>query len=168
MKHKFFSLDKNYLLKEAQLNATDRLLADLVNRAANFYNLHHNPLGIEDDTIKAIKAYRASPPLPDFEHFYTKMAVIYRYFHGETQLGFIWDGRSHVEYYEELWENFFVTETNKMMQSASFLKIILELTVFASQHQLNSMLVYRFSSFIKEHFQVQVYKKKGLKKLKTA
>lgn len=168
MKQKFFHLDKNYLLKEAQVISEYDLLVDMIERAAKYYNAIHNPLGLEDDTIRKIKAYTATPPMADFHYFYTKLAAIYRFFHGETQLGFVWDGRTHVEYYQDEWRTFFVQETEKMFGNNSFLKILLELTVFAAEHANNIMLVYRLSTFIREHFQVQVYKKKGIRSIKSA
>lgn len=168
MDQRFFKLDKNYLLKEAQRASEDHLLVNLVERAVQFYNVIHNPLGLEDDTTLAIKAYRPLPPMEDFQLFYTKLAAIYRYFHGHTQLEFIWDGRSHLQYYEDEWKEFFVHETNKMFVNTPLLKIVLELTVFAKTLSNNNMLVYRLSSIIKEHFNVQVYKRKGLRAMKIA
>lgn len=169
MVEKLFHLDRNYLLQEAQRELQGSLLQDFVKRAISAYQTIHNPLGLVDDTVTQINAYQPSiDELDSFEVFYKKLAAIYRYEHGHNQLEFVWDGRSHQEYYGELWTAFFVEQTNKLFLNTPFLKIVLELTVFSHQLMDNQMLIYRISSLFREHFNYQVYKRKGVRKLRIA
>ena len=48
MVRKFFALDKNYLLEQAQLELEDFLLKDLVDLVKREYEARQNPLGITD------------------------------------------------------------------------------------------------------------------------
>ena len=50
-----FPLDKNYILKEAQADTQNELLANLVAVIKETYLTLFNPLDLEDDTIKEIK-----------------------------------------------------------------------------------------------------------------
>ncbi len=169
MLNKLFHLDRNYLLQEAQKHLESRLLEDFVDRAVKGYRSIHNPLGLLDDTILQINNYEPSEAATEsFQVFYRKLAAIYRFEHGDNQLEFIWDGRSHQEYYCELWREFFVKQTNRLFLHTPFLKIVLELTVFADQQSDNQMLIYRMSDIFREQFHYQVYKRKGVIKLKIA
>lgn len=169
MAEKLFHLDRNYLLQEAQRQLKAELLEDFVIRAIAGYQAIHNPLGLIDDTVIQIQAYRpSSEQLEAFDVFYKKLAAIYRYEHGDNQLEFVWDGRSHQEYYGEQWSQFFIEQTNKLFLHTPFLKIVLELTVFAHQLTDNQMLIYRISSVFREQFNYQVYKRKGVRKLRIA
>lgn len=169
MAEKLFHLDRNYLLQEAQSELQIALLEDFVRRAVTGYQAIHNPLGLIDDTVAQINTYSPSKDqLVPFEVFYKKLAAIYRYEYGNNQLEFVWDGRSHQEYYAELWSEFFVQQTNKLFLHTTFLKIVLELTVFSHQLSDNQMLIYRISSVFREQFNYQVYKRKGVRKLRIA
>ena len=169
MAEKLFHLDRNYLLQEAQRQLKTELLKDFALRAINGYQVIHNPLGLVDDTVIQIKTYEpSSKQLEAFEVFYKKLAAIYRYEYGDNQLEIVWDGRSHQEYYGELWSAFFIQQTNKLFLHTPFLKIVLELTVFAHQLTDNQMLIYRISSVFREQFNYQVYKRKGVRKLRIA
>ena len=169
MVEKLFHLDRNYLLQAAQREMQIELLDAFVKRAITGYQSIHNPLGLIDDTVAQISAYQPSrDQLSPFEVFYKKLAAIYRYEYGDNQLEFVWDGRSHQEYYCELWSAFFIEQTDKLFLHTPFLKIVLELTVFAHQLSDNQMLIYRISSVFREQFSYQVYKRKGVRKLRIA
>jgi hypothetical protein len=169
MAEKLFHLDRNYLLQEAQRQLKSQLLQGFVVRAIAGYQAIHNPLGLVDDTVVQIKAYKPSlVQLKAFEVFYKKLAAIYRFEHGDNQLEFVWDGRTHQEYYGERWSEFFIHQTNKLFLHTPFLKIVLELTVFSHQLTDNRMLIYRISSVFREQFNYQVYKRKGVRKLRIA
>ncbi len=168
MKEKLFHLDKNYLLKEAQTSLRKTLLTEFVNRALQQYHILHNPLGLVDTTVAALNQYQLKKDYPAFHNFYQKIAAIYRFKFGDNQLPILWDGRSHVEYYQDEWSAFFEVETNAMFLQPAFLKMILEIAVFGRKGQNQELMIYRLSGFIREHFNMQVYKKKGVVELKIA
>ena len=64
-----FPQDKNYMLKEAQENTKTALLGALAENVRNTYLHDHNPLGLEDDTIKEISSC-TDPAIENLENFY--------------------------------------------------------------------------------------------------
>jgi hypothetical protein len=103
---KFFPLDKNYLLEEAQLSLQETLLLALVEKAKSQYELRNNPLQIDDAFSLKIKNYRLKNFKP-LLGFYQTLAGIYRYKFGNNQLELIWDGQSHFEKYQTEWAETF-------------------------------------------------------------
>ena len=100
---KYFSQDKNYLLKTVQAFSKESLLQQWLKEVLNAYNLQHNPMGLEDDfTIELKQKIFASAEL--LEEAYDLLAAIYRYDHGDNQLTFQWDGRTHMEVYDADWK----------------------------------------------------------------
>ena len=57
MIRKFFPLDKNYLLEEAQFALQDDLLTQLIDIVKGEFELRHNPLGIVDSFSERIQQY---------------------------------------------------------------------------------------------------------------
>ena len=102
MIRKFFPLDKNYLLEEAQLSLQDHLLLSLIEKVKEIYMLQHNPLLIMDELSTKIVAYKPKS-LELLYPFYQNMAAVYRYKYGDNQLEFLWDGTAHTERYKEEW-----------------------------------------------------------------
>jgi hypothetical protein len=103
---KFFPLDKNYLLEEAQLALQDALLDQLVENVKAHHQAIHNPLGLDDSFTSRLKAYKSKNRKPLYS-FYQNLAGVYRYKFGENQLGFVWDGRDHSQIYKEEWTQIF-------------------------------------------------------------
>ena len=61
---KYFSQDKNYLLKTVQAFSKEVLLEEWLQEILHAYNLQHNPLGLEDDfTIELRKKILTSKGL---------------------------------------------------------------------------------------------------------
>ena len=88
MDAKLFTLDKNYLLKEAQLQLKNQLLQELVSKVRKTYLKEYNPLGLMDEIIRTILDAE-NPRLGCLYNFYYELAGIYRYKFGENQLEFI-------------------------------------------------------------------------------
>ncbi|HNR74305.1 MAG TPA: hypothetical protein PKM03_08775, partial [Cyclobacteriaceae bacterium] len=103
MIRKFFPLDKNYLLEQAQLDSRQHLLVQLVEKVKIIHLLKHNPLGLDDDFTDTIKRFQLKNSKP-LESFYQHLAAVYRFRHGKNQLEFIWDGREHIDKYKSEWE----------------------------------------------------------------
>jgi hypothetical protein len=74
---KFFPLDKNYLLEEAQLRLQDRLLSLLIDLVKEEYELRYNPLGICDEFIQKVREFEPTDLKPLHE-FYNNLAGVYR------------------------------------------------------------------------------------------
>jgi hypothetical protein len=159
---KWFLMDKNYMLKEAQLVLKEQLVYWTVNYASEFYQLQHNPLGLIDNTIDQIQQAEFS----DFyllETFYSKLASVYRYKHGETQLEFLFDGASHYEKYKIDWLANYKQWVRDLFSERLTLRAILEITVFDqhSEHQLE-LINQRLQTYIEHYFEVRLYTYKGI------
>ncbi len=159
---KWFLMDKNYILKEAQLVLKEQLVYWTVNFAKDFYQQRHNPLGLIDDTTARI----ASAKFNDYqllESFYANLASVYRYKHGETQLELLFDGVSHYEKYKSDWLGTYKKWVKELFAEWLTLRAILEITVFArpDEHQ-QRLLELRLQSYIEEYFNVRLYVYKGI------
>lgn len=103
---KYFAQDKNYLLKTVQAFSKDSLIDEWIEQILHAYNLQHNPMGLEDDFILELKSkIQAGKELLN-EHYDT-LAAIYRLNHGDNQLAFVWDGRTHMEVYDADWKSMY-------------------------------------------------------------
>ncbi len=100
---KYFSQDKNYLLKTVQAFSKENLLEQWLQEILNAYNLQHNPMGLEDDfTLELRRKILTSKDL--VEEAYDLLAAVYRFDYGDNQLTFQWDGRTHMEVYDADWK----------------------------------------------------------------
>ena len=155
-------MDKNYILKEAQLVLQDELIAWLAGFARTYYEQQYNPLGLVDSTVARIRQAEFTE-----EHllqpFYEKLASVYRYKHGEVQLEFLFDGASHYQKYKEEWRATFKQWVLALFNKWLTLRAILEITVFKlhSEHQLQ-LINQRLQYYIEHHFAVRLYVYKGI------
>lgn len=106
VEEKYFKQDKNYLLKAVQAFSKESLLDTWLQRIFESYNLQHNPMGLEDDFIIELNS-RTHLGKPLLHDNYDILAAIYRFNHSDNQLEFNWDGRSHMETYDEEWKERF-------------------------------------------------------------
>ena len=167
MVRKFFPLDKNYLLEEVQLRQKDRLLTDLIFNARFQYQLLHNPLGLNDAFSEKILCYKAQNLKP-LDSFYLNLAGIYRYKYGETQLGFLWDGKDHEEKYEVDWSDTFRQWTNKLCDQTQFVQAVLDLTVFLPVNRQAHLAENRMNEVMLEIFELKIHKSKGFVEMRVA
>lgn len=159
---KWFLMDKNYILKESQLVLKEQLVYWTINYAKKFYQQYHNPLGLVDDTISKIEEANFTD-YQLLETFYSKLASIYRYKHGETQLEMLFDGATHYEKYKSDWLETYKKWVNELFTEWLTLRAILELTVFRKPdaHHLH-LIELRLQTYIEEYFDVRLYVYKGI------
>ena len=167
MERKLFPGDKNYILREVQEDQKDELLFFLVEYVKDFYLNIHNPLGLIDKTILKIKNSKDYPLAP-LSEFYYDLAAIYRYQYGEVQLEFIFDGRSQEEKYTSEWHAYFKNSIKEYCYNIHFLKAVLEISVFHPKHRIAHLAGNRMKYFIEQHFELKVYKHKGIQKRKAS
>ncbi len=167
MIRKFFPLDKNYLLEEAQVALQDELLTQLITTVKVQYELRHNPLGIVDSFSERIQAYTPKNVKP-LHTFYQNLAGVYRYKYGDSQLEFVWDGRDHFEKYKVDWTAAFIQWTNNFCQEELFINAVLDLTVFLPDNRHADLAENRMNHFILKHFELKIHKSKGIVKMKVA
>jgi len=164
---KFFPLDKNYLLEDAQLALQDDLLTQLIEQVKTQHQLLHNPLGLDDSFTQRLKNYQSKNRKPLYV-FYQNLAAVYRYKYGENQLGFLWDGRDHTEKYKEDWTQAFHEWTADFCKHELFLQAVLDLTIFLPDNRHAELAENRMNHFILIHFEVKFHKSRGLVQMKVA
>jgi len=164
---KFFPLDKNYLLKEAQLVLQEAFLTRLLEKVKEHYQLIHNPLGLDDSFSQQIKHFEIRDFKP-LNRFYSNLAAVYRYKYGDNQLAFAWDGRDHLEIYQTEWTSAFESWTNEFCKHELFLQSVLDLTVFLPENQQVHLAESRMNHFILKHFEVKFHRSRGLVQMKVA
>lgn len=167
MIQKYFPLDKNYILEQAQLDHEERLIVYLIDFAKKFYLDQFNPLGLEDDTVKQIKAHKTEYT-DRLVEFYRNLAGVYRYKHGNNQLEFLFDGKDHYDKYTADWVATYEEWLVDFCLRPNFLKAVLELTVFYPEGRKAELAENRMKAFIHQHFELKIYKYKGIVKMKIA
>lgn len=100
---KYFTQDKNYLLKSVQAFSKESLLDEWLDQILFAYNLQHNPMGLEDDFIIELKE-KIGVAKELLYDLYDVLAAVYRYDHDDNQLSFQWDGREHMEVFDAEWK----------------------------------------------------------------
>jgi hypothetical protein len=164
---KFFPLDKNYVLEEAQLCLRNSLLYYLVDFVKIDYLLQNNPLGIADDASEKIRNHTSM----DFRHlhdFYLALCGIFRYNnYAHNQLEFNFDGKDAFKKYQDEWSQQFKRWTKEFCKHPNFLRAVLDLTVFYPVDSPVLMVDNRMNAFIAQHFDVKIHPQKGIQK-KTA
>ncbi len=161
MVRKFFPLDKNYLLEEAQLLLQDTLLSSLIESVKAQYELLYNPLGLADPLTLKIRNYKPGNVKP-LSVFYLNLAGIYRYKYGDNQLEFIWGGIDHSEMYKEQWTGFFEKQVKNFCHSELFIRAVLDLTVFLPDNRNAQLAENRMNHFMLQAFDVRIHKQRGI------
>jgi hypothetical protein len=165
--NKLFKYDKNYLLKEAQLQTREKLLKAMIDHVKNYYLTYHNPLGLVDSAVLKIKN-STNYNFQNFEFFYNFLCGIYRFKNPDNQLPICFDGRSPLEFYQEEWEISFQQLIKEFVKHENFLKAVLEATVFYCNSHRELMAHNRMKNFLINHFAIKLYKYKGLVAMKVA
>lgn len=167
MVHRFFKFDKNYILKEAQEAVRDGLLQQLVSCVKNTYLLENNPLGLIDDTVKTIQD-SVNLNTRRLYDFYNILAGIYRFKHGSNQLELLFDGASHFEKYKQEWAITFTSWYHLFCQKPTFVRAVLEVSVFFPKHRKGQLAEARIRVFLSHYFQLRIHKRYGIKGTRTA
>ncbi len=167
MKRKFFPFDKNYLLEQAQLEVKHDLLNQLVQIVKEIYLVRYNPLGLLDASVeKMLKTENYH--LEELSELYEQMAGVYRYKFSSNQLELLFDGRDHIEKYQDDWKEAFTNWIIDFSKSKNFLKAVLETAIFYPEDRQSQLAFSRLKNFISEHFGLKIYKYKGIVPMKIA
>lgn len=166
MAKKLFPLDKNYILQHAQLAMEKEMVGLMVAEVKNSFTLLFNPLELQDDTYLQILEQ------PDFpvEHLtviYRQLAGIYRFRYGSNQLELLFDGRSHLEKYQEDWSVCLKDWLRRLGQQEAYVKTMLRMTLLYDSPSRAVFAENRCKSLINEHFGLFIVKRKGNLIMKT-
>ena len=161
MIRRLFPADKNHILMEVQTSQRNALLLELVNFVKAYYFHHFNPLGLIDDTILEIQKQKDFP-LEAFDEFYHDLAAVYRFKHGEVQLGFLFDGSTHYDKYTREWEDYFRQSIRTFCANKFFIKAVLDISVFHNHGHVAYLAGGRLKYFLTHFFDLKVYKYRGV------
>lgn len=157
---KYFDQDKNAILRAAQGFVEPQLTKRWIEIALFHYHQIENPMGLMDDfmvNLMSIRKYDTS----FLKEPYELVSAIYRLKHGDNQLEFIWDGRSHYEVYAENWMTCFDAICNVLCAKKEVYRSILKACVL-QQETNHKFLFYGFRKQILEHFNVSINRKRML------
>lgn len=164
MVRKFFPLDKNYILEQAQLSLENSLLDYLVDYVKVQYMLQHNPLGLVDEVIQRIQDHQ-SGDYNRLHDFYITLAGIFRYkYYHDNQLSFIFSGEEPYERYCREWSAEFRKWMRSLCQHKNFIMGVLELTVFYPHLDEARFIGDRLTTFVAQHFEIKIHPQKGIMK----
>ena len=155
------------MLKEVQIEKRTVFLQTLINHVKSAYLNQCNPLGIIDDTVLSIQAYK-NYNVKHLEEFYDHISGIFRYQIGTNQLELLFDGKTHYEKYLEDWENCFVDWMKDFCTQDRFLKAVLAVTVFYKDEHSAILAENRLKYFISNYFSLKLYRYKGIMKMHVA
>lgn len=167
MIQKLFPLDKNYMLRQAQTALQEKGIKLMIGELKLSYTSIYNPLGLEDDTYRQIMTTHTFPK-DGITIIYQQLCGIYRYKHGSNQLEILFDGRSHIEKYEDDWLRQLQLWTRELGTIDSYVKTMLRMTLFYDGFSRASFAENRCKSLINDFFDVKIVKRKGDLKLKIA
>ena len=167
MQAKLFTLDKNYLLREAQEQSRDRLLNELVEHVRKVYLTEYNPLGLMDETIDRI-ASAESYEIEFLDHFYHELSGIYRFKYGENQLEILFDGTTHFEKYARDWKRAFHRWTHEFMVQKHFLRAVLQGAFLKPDAFTHRLVAVRLKLILENYFGLRVYVYHGIRKIHVA
>jgi hypothetical protein len=158
---KFFPLDRNYLLEQAQFRTRERLLSFLTSTAMESYERVNNPLGLEDSFISKMRQFTDVTSI-ELDEFYWMLCGIYRFRHSNNQLELLWDGKDHLTRYEEEWTAVFRQWISEFCRDQLFVQAVLDLSVFLPSGSQPAMASNRMQHFLRTRFSLKIHKAKGI------
>lgn len=168
MLRKFFPLDKNYVLEEAQLSLESSLLEYLVDYVKVQYMLQYNSLGLVDETVQRIEKHESKDYRKLHELYINLMGIFrFRNYH-DNQLEFGFDGRDPFEKYCEEWSVEFKKWVRDLCQHKNFIWGVLELTVFYPKEDEAQFIGNRINVFVTQFFELKIHPQKGIQKKSVA
>ncbi|UII27889.1 hypothetical protein LVD15_05560 [Fulvivirga maritima] len=167
MIHKYFKLDKNYILEQAQMESERELIVYLIDFVKKYYQDQFNPLGLVDEPVKLIKAHKTEYT-DRLQEFYRNLAGVYRYKNSDNQLELLFDGQDHYAKYARDWKQAYKNWLIEFCGKPNFIKAVLELTVFFPEGKRAELAENRMKNFIHHQFDLKIYKHRGIIEMKIA
>lgn len=162
MLRKFFPLDKNYVLEEAQLSLENSLLEYLVDYVKVQYMLQYNSLGLVDETVQRIEQH-TSKEYTKLRELYINLMGIFRFQHyHDNQLEFCFDGGEPFDKYCEEWTTTYKKWVRHLCQHKNFIWGVLELTVFYPKEEEAQFIGNRITVFVSQFFELRIHPQKGI------
>ena len=160
---KYFQQDKNYLLKTVQAFSKEALLHIWTQEAYKSYIILENPLGLEDSFTLSIQSsiHKGSCIL---DEVYDLIAAVYRLKEDNNQLSFMWDGRSHMEYYDAEWRTTFGAWIIELCKKGEIHRAIIKASL-ADKKTNTDFLANSIRLAILDHFKIKQTRSRKLQLL---
>ncbi len=149
-------------MQQIQEKLKPRLLLYLADFCKDYYQKEHNPLGLVDDTIMAIRQSRRFPK-DAFDVFYEHLAIIYRFHHGEVQLELLFDGSTHMDKYGQEWQEYFIKSVQSFCRNRFFLRAVLDIVVFNKNKRVPELAARRLQYFLTQYYAIKISRYRGVK-----
>ncbi|GAB2618703.1 hypothetical protein [Belliella aquatica] len=167
MIQKLFPLDKNYILRQAQTAMEDRMLELMVFELKRSYTVLYNPLMLMDNTFNQILDAHDFPK-DRLKVIYHQLCGVYRYKFGSNQLELLFDGRTHLDKFQEDWTGQLTDWIRELGQHEQYVKTMLRMTVLFDTDSRAEWSENQCKAFINQYFDLKIVKRKGELKLKIA
>tara|TARA_R110002020_G_scaffold254997_2_gene468729 strand:+ start:449 stop:952 length:504 start_codon:yes stop_codon:yes gene_type:complete len=160
MIQKLFPLDKNYILRQAQSVLEEELIDRMVFELKRSYTALYNPLQLMDETYAQILDTFVFPR-ERVRLIYRQLSGIYRYKHGDNQLEMLFDGRTHLEKFQEDWSSALITYVRDLGIYGQYVKTMLRMTLLFDSESRAEWAENHCKAFINQHFELKVVKRQG-------
>jgi len=167
MIQKLFPLDKNYILRQAQSVVEEEMLDRMVAELKASYTQVYNPLQLMDPTYLSILE-GAAFPRERVRVIYRQLCGIYRFRHGDNQLELLFDGRTHVEKFQQDWSQALVSYVQQLGQHEPYVKTMLRMTLLFDTESRAEWAENHCKAFINQFFDLKVIKRQGELLLKVS
>ena len=128
MIQKLFPLDKNYILRQAQSILEEQMLEVMVFELKKSYTQLYNPLMLMDETFaKILDTYEY--PKDRLRMIYWLLCGIYRFKNKDNQLELLFDGRTHLEKFQEEWSLQLIQWVHELGYHEQYVKTMLRMTL---------------------------------------
>lgn len=111
-------------------------------------------MGLEDDFIIELKS-KINLGKTLLEDNYDLLAAVYRYIHGDNQLEIRWDGRSHLEAYDEEWKSMFLKWTETLSLIKEIQRPVIRYAISSTESN-STFLVQSLRRGILNHFKLKL------------
>lgn len=167
MIQKLFPLDKNYILRQAQSILEEQMLEMMVFELKKSYTQLYNPLMLMDETFaKILDTYEY--PKDRLRMIYRQLCGIYRFKNKDNQLELLFDGRTHLEKFQEDWSLQLIQWVHELGYHEQYVKTMLRMTLLFDTESRAEWSENHCKFFINEYFELKIIKRKGELKLKSA
>lgn len=167
MIQKLFPLDKNYILRQAQSLLEERMLEMMVFELKRSYTQLYNPLMLMDEVFaKILDTY--DYPTDRLRVIYRQLCGIYRYQHKNNQLELLFDGRTHLEKFQDDWGTQFTAWLRELGQHEQYVKTMLRMTILYDTDSRAEWAENHCKFFVNQYFDLKIIKRKGELRLKSA
>ncbi|WP_057936836.1 hypothetical protein [Algoriphagus resistens] len=166
MIQKLFPLDKNYILRQAQSVLEEELIDRMIFELKRSYTSLYNPLQLMDTTYAQILD-TFEFPRERVRMIYRQLCGIYRYKHGDNQLEMLFDGRTHLEKFQDDWSVAFISYVRELGIHGQYVKTMLRMTLLFDTESRAEWAENHCKAFINQHFECKVVKRQGELRMKV-